>query len=178
MFSKIIVAIDRSPNGKAVFDAGLALAKATKANLMVLHILSNEEKNSPQIPTLVTLEYHPLHKELLEDYWKQWQTYKEQGIDLLRSYIEQATNAGVSTEFTQNSGNPSRNICEVAQGWGADLIVIGRRGHSGLSELILGSVSNYVFHHAPCSVHVVHTPAALKSEAPVVNQVQVGPSNY
>ncbi len=35
---------------------------------------------------------------------------------------------------------------------GADLIVVGRRGRSGLSELILGSASNYVLHHAPCSV--------------------------
>jgi nucleotide-binding universal stress UspA family protein len=29
---------------------------------------------------------------------------------------------------------------------------MGRRGRTGLSELFLGSVSNYVTHHAPCSV--------------------------
>ncbi|MEH1931774.1 MAG: universal stress protein [Nostoc sp.] len=173
MFSKILAAIDRSANGNAVFDEALTLAKATKGSLMLLHILSSEEKNSPQIPTLVTLEYHPLHRELLEDYCQQWQTYEEEGLKLLRSYTESATNAGVSTEFTQNSGNPSRNICELAQTWGADLIVIGRRGHSGLNELILGSVSNYVFHHAPCSVHVVYAPVPLKSEVPVVKKAQV-----
>ena len=96
MFSKILAAIDRSPNGNAVFDEALTLAKATK-NLMLLHILSSEEKDSPQTPTLLTLEYHPLHGELLEDYWKQWQNYEKQGFKLLRSYTEQATNAGVST---------------------------------------------------------------------------------
>jgi hypothetical protein len=42
-----------------------------------------------------------------------------------------------------------------------------------LNELILGSVSNYVFHHAPCSVHVVYTPVPLKSKIPIVNKAQV-----
>ncbi|WP_375504030.1 universal stress protein [uncultured Nostoc sp.] len=40
MFSKILVAIDRFANGNAVFDAALALAKATKGSLILLHILS------------------------------------------------------------------------------------------------------------------------------------------
>ncbi|MDF5711312.1 MAG: universal stress protein [Nostoc sp. S4] len=173
MFRKILAAIDRSPNGKAVFNEALALARVTKASLMLLHVLSSDENDSPQIPTLTTLQYYPLDRELLEDYWKQWQTYEEQGFKLLRSYTEEATNAGVSTEFTQNSGNPSRNICEVAQNWGANLIVVGHRGHSGLNELILGSVSNYVFHHAPCSVYVVYAPVTFTFEAPVVNQAQV-----
>jgi nucleotide-binding universal stress UspA family protein len=46
-------------------------------------------------------------------------------------------------------------ICQVAKDWGAELIMVGRRGNSGLSELILGSVSNYVVHHAHCSVLIV-----------------------
>ena len=38
MFSKILAAIDRSPNGNAVFDEALTLAKATKGSLMLLPI--------------------------------------------------------------------------------------------------------------------------------------------
>lgn len=71
MFRKILAALDRSSNSKAVFDEALALAKATEASLMLLHVLSNEEKDSPQIPTLTTLEYYPLDDGLLENYWKQ-----------------------------------------------------------------------------------------------------------
>ena len=36
-----------------------------------------------------------------------------------------------------------------------DVIVMGHRGISGLQEFFLGSVSNYVLHHAPCSVLIV-----------------------
>jgi nucleotide-binding universal stress UspA family protein len=52
-------------------------------------------------------------------------------------------------------GEAGSLICKAAQNWGTDLIVIGRRGHRWLSEILLGSVSNYVVHHALCSVLVV-----------------------
>lgn len=155
MFHKILVAVDRSENSKKVLDAAIALAKATGSSLMLLHVLSSEEKGYPVMPTLTIQEYYPVDGRLFEDYQKRWQTCEQEGLDLLRSYTNKAMAAGVSTEFTQNSGNSGRTICEMAQTCGADLIVIGRRGHSGWNELILGSVSNYVLHHAPCSVFTV-----------------------
>lgn len=152
MFHKILVAIDGSEQGQMVFDQALDLATATAASLMLLHVLSSEEKNSPQFP-MVGLEYYPtIANELTEMYQKQWAEYEGQGLKMLRSYAERATAAGVTAEFTQNLGSPGRTICEVARTWEADLIVMGRRGHAGFSELLLGSVSNYVLHHAPCSV--------------------------
>jgi glycosyltransferase involved in cell wall biosynthesis len=39
--------------------------------------------------------------------------------------------------------------------WDADLVVMGRRGLSGIKEMFLGSVSNYIIHHVPCSVLIV-----------------------
>ena len=37
------------------------------------------------------------------------------------------------------------------------MIVVGSRGLKGLKEMFLGSVSNYVTHHAPCSVLIVRS---------------------
>jgi nucleotide-binding universal stress UspA family protein len=74
---------------------------------------------------------------------------------MLRSLEREAASMGISVEFQQISGSPSRVICQVAREWQANLIVIGHRGRSGLSEMLLGSVSNYVMHHAPCSVLMV-----------------------
>ena len=173
MFHKILAAIDRSPNSKAVFDTAIALTKATGASLLLLHVLSGEEKDSPPIPPLTPIGYNSLNAKLQEDYWQQWHIYEEQGLNLLRSYTDEAAAGGVSNEFTQNSGSPGREICAVAQTWNADTIVMGRRGHSGLNELILGSVSNYVFHHAPCSVHVVHMNVVPNAKTPIASQAQV-----
>jgi nucleotide-binding universal stress UspA family protein len=52
-------------------------------------------------------------------------------------------------------GDAGRTICETAKNYSADLIVIGRNQRSVLSEIFLGSTSNYVLHHAPCSVMVI-----------------------
>lgn len=52
-------------------------------------------------------------------------------------------------------GDAAREIISTAHRIGADLIVVGRRGLSGISELVLGSVSQKVLHHAPADVLTV-----------------------
>lgn len=47
-------------------------------------------------------------------------------------------------------------LMEAARG--AELLVIGTRGHNRLTGLFLGSVSQYLAVHAPCPVLVVHGP--------------------
>ncbi|MGF1478560.1 MAG: universal stress protein [Cyanophyceae cyanobacterium] len=160
---KILVAIDRSSTRTVVFEQALSIAKATGATVMLLHVLSNQEKNSPT--RIVAGYYEPILNDAVEElYQKQWQAFEQEGVELLRSFSERAIANGVSAETTQLYGNPSRQICELALNWEADLIVIGRRGLSGLKELLLGSVSNYVVHHAPCSVMVVHPPLLSETD--------------
>jgi nucleotide-binding universal stress UspA family protein len=152
MFHKVLVAIDSSENGHHVFDEALTLVKAIGGSLMLLHVLSSEEKGSPNI-SMVGFGYYPtIAGELAELHQQQWAEYESQGMEMLRSYAAQASAADVTVELSQNLGRPGRTICAVAHTWGANLIVMGRRGHSDLTELLLGSVSNYVLHHAPCSV--------------------------
>lgn len=166
MFHKILVAVDSSSHSNHVFDAALALAKANQAHLMLLHVLSVEEEGSPSMPISSGFSYYPiLNDTTLEVYQSQWRAFEEKGLNLLRRYTETATEAGIPTEFTQTPGSPGRMICEQAKMWGADLIMVGRRGRSGLSELLLGSVSNYVLHHATCSVLTVHAPASVATPA-------------
>ncbi|OUL17377.1 universal stress protein [Nostoc sp. 106C] len=174
MFTKILVAIDRSPMGKQVFEQALALAKVTGANLMLLHVLSAEEDGSPYAPLLSNFDYYPgVGSQSFEHYQKQWDNFKNEGIQLLQSLCAQANTSGINAEFTQQVGSPGRLISQLAANWGADLIVMGRRGRSGLKELFLGSVSNYVLHHAPCSVHVVY----LSSRVPQAEEVVQEPAS-
>lgn len=159
MFSKILVAIDDLTTSRKVFEAGLSLAKKTGASLMLLHVLSAEEKNYPSPFIYSDLKYNPNVEPILEAYREQWQKFEQQGREFLQSLTEEATKAGVKTEFKQTFGYPGRKICSLAQTWSADLILVGSRGLTGLKEMFLGSISNYVTHHAPCSVLIVREDA-------------------
>jgi len=50
---------------------------------------------------------------------------------------------------------PKAVIIGEADKWGADLIVVGSHGHHGIERFLLGSVSEGVARHAPCSVEVI-----------------------
>lgn len=56
-------------------------------------------------------------------------------------------------------GPPEKEIVELAENWGADLIVVGSHGR-GFFGRMLGSVSDAVVNHAPCSVLIVRKPEA------------------
>ena len=52
-------------------------------------------------------------------------------------------------------GSPAQAIVEEAESWGADLVIVGSHGYGFWERMFLGSVSNALVHHAPCSVLVV-----------------------
>jgi nucleotide-binding universal stress UspA family protein len=54
-------------------------------------------------------------------------------------------------------GSAKKIIVKEAEDWEADLIVVGSHGYGFLGRALLGSVSDAVIHHAPCSVLVVKT---------------------
>ncbi len=159
MFHKILVAMDNSAIGQHVFDEALCLAQQIGARLMLLHVLDPFDERYPSSIGIQTTTLYPTFQtEAINYYLGQWEELKQEGIEFLKLYYHQAIAKGVPTEYTQNFGEPGRVICQLAKNWQADLIVVGRRGRKGLSELILGSVSNYVMHNAPCSVLTVQGP--------------------
>jgi len=170
MFQSILVALDSTPTAQAVFAKAVALAQAMNARLMTLHVFSVEDEGSPG-STLGMVESKaqpgtsqetPLFLSVYDEInWeahrRQWQQFEQKSLEKFRPYSDQAIAMGIKAEFTQIPGNPGQTIEKIAQTWDADLIVMGSRGHTGLRELVLGSVSNYVMHHAPCSVLIVHS---------------------
>ena len=135
-FKKILVAIDRSSLALLVFEQALELAKKESASFMVFHCL--DSANIRQLTSLIDVEEET-----------------EQVQKWLQTYHHKVKDQGVSAEFGYKVGEPGPSICDLAQSWGADLIVLGRRGYKGLEEFLLGSISNHVVHHAPCSVLVI-----------------------
>lgn len=179
MFKKILVAIDYSAGSKQVFETALSLAKTNQGNLILLHVLSVDEVDPTMPPYLIRHKDRCIHvdswimRQANEIYDQECFNFQQKGIKLLRSFTEKAIAAGVSTEFSQITGHPSSTICEFAHSCHADVIVMGKRGHQGLKPMFLGSVSNYVIHHSPCSILLAQAPVLENSTLPkgIKNQI-------
>ncbi|MBC7879936.1 MAG: universal stress protein [Anaerolineae bacterium] len=158
MFQRILVGVDSSMTSGQVFESALVIAKENKAIMMIEHVLSGEDEGSPILPPVATGYYFPVVSSDSYSYYRnQWDAYEKKGLALLETFVNKAKAVGVEAESKQSLGSPGRQICETTRLWNADLVVTGRRGHTGLSELFLGSVSNYILHHVPCSVLIVQS---------------------
>jgi nucleotide-binding universal stress UspA family protein len=78
-------------------------------------------------------------------------------ISLFRTRAE---SADIQLSSCVGLGRPASVIIDVAGEWGADLIIVGSHGSGLWKRAMLGSVSDAVVHHAPCSVLVVRPAAA------------------
>jgi len=156
-FQKVLVALDRSLQAPAVLEQALSEVQASATgSLMLVHAL----RMDAEIPTgtfmglgtIADLDTYGILRRVQQE---KIQQERDKSMAWLQTYQQEAIALGILTEITCLIGTPGTGICELAQSWGADLIVLGRRGHQGITEVVMGSVSNYVMHHAPCSVLVV-----------------------
>ena len=76
-------------------------------------------------------------------------------ISVLKRAEHYVRDQGLELETHAREGDPAEVILRVANEQQADLIVVGSRGLTGIKRFLLGSVSNKVSHHAPCSVMIV-----------------------
>lgn len=157
MLQKILVAIDKSDISLQALEEAIALAKATQAQIKLIHVLDDRDPDQPTFPYISEFHDHTnLSNALLSTYHQDYQLFINRSWEWLNWQTNQATEAGLEASCDQPNGPAGHSICRSAKEWDADLVVIGSRCLMGLKELLLGSVSNYVVHHAPCSVHVVH----------------------
>jgi len=165
VFKKILVAIDRSLQADAIFEQALNVAHPLESRLLLFHGLHP----ASDVPTDYLIGVGTLG-----DVGLYAQTQRRQRAHLqkriadvqswLQGYCLDAAGHGISAEPIHRIGEPGPEICEVARTGQADLIVMGRRGRQGLSEMLLGSVSNYVIHHAPCSVLIVQEGQSIAGD--------------
>lgn len=85
--------------------------------------------------------------------------YEEGAERLLEGIVDEAVpdSEGVRIERRAVEGSAAHQLVKAAKG--AELLVVGSRGHGGFSSLLLGSVSQQVVQHAPCPVVVVRATA-------------------
>lgn len=156
-FKKIFAAVDDSQLGQRVFSQALELAVGDRADMMLFHCVTVNTLGEVAVPIPVDLG---MNVQLMDQAYQAQRLRQEREVKqtsgLLQNYCEAATQQGLQVEFDcKMDGDPGHSVCEAAENWGADLIVVGRRGRTGFTEAFLGSVSNYVVHHASCSVFVI-----------------------
>ena len=137
MFSKILVAIDGSESAKKAFSTSIYLAAISKCRLDVIHVVSCEFGGD----SAASLE-------LVED-------LKIKANSMLEEYKKNALEKGIQPKFMLEIGDPANMIIEIINSKDYDLVVLGTRGMNVFKELVLGSVSIKVMHHAKCPVMVV-----------------------
>jgi nucleotide-binding universal stress UspA family protein len=161
MLQKILVAIGDSPDSEQIFAAGLTLAQKFDAQILILHVLNPLVPHGlSTVPSPLVGGILPMINEVeIDRYLVAWKEYERKGIERLQAYAERAKEQHVKAEMLQNYGDSGPLICEAAKNWSAEAILMGRNQKSMLSEAFLGSTSNYVLHHAACSVMVIQLPA-------------------
>jgi nucleotide-binding universal stress UspA family protein len=86
--------------------------------------------------------------------WKAVEGAADASIDVTAQAIT-AGSTGVTIDRRTEIGDPGQTICRVAGELGVDVVVVGSRGRGAVKRALLGSVSGYVVHNAPCPVLVI-----------------------
>jgi len=152
-FPKVLVCTDGSPDSEGAVTAALQLANTAGSAIFILEVLyylAGYELQAPDslAPPVVNLE-------LME---AQESAVKER----LAARKAEAAAMGVALEpRTRTSSSAYEGILEEAEELRPDLIIMGRHGYSGLSRLLMGSVTARVIGHSPCPILVVPQGGAL-----------------
>jgi len=172
MLKKILVALDRSSEAATVLDSAFSLAESGTTEMLLIHFIDwTMQDVSPWIG-IGTLYDVDLSGERYD--WGHQRLKQEVDTvnDWLKRLVEKADRLGIDCKYECHVGScnlgigdkPGGMASQRAKDWNADVIVIGRRGRKNISEMFLGSVSNYVIHHAPCSVLVVQGASRVEAE--------------
>lgn len=141
---KILVAVEDSKYADAITRTLLAQAKPGDTQVCVFHVV--------EPPSLL------LGREMggfEPDLDQAWQALQNQAEALVAKTAQVLRSHGLEVTTQVEQGEPKSQIIDTAEKWGADLVVVGSHGRSGLERFLIGSVSDAVARHAPCSVQIV-----------------------
>lgn len=144
---RLLIGLDNSPHSKAAVEAVSQREWPDRTEVRLLAI----------VDTVIAITPDPSQPQILKwvevgdaDNWDQIRQIFQPSADKLRS-------AGLDAAVMITRGNPTNQLLEEAESWGADCIFLGPKGTRGIDRLLLGSVSSSVSARAHCSVEVVRS---------------------
>jgi nucleotide-binding universal stress UspA family protein len=138
VYQHIVVGVDGSDASAQAAETAGRLAADLDAKVTAVYV--------SQLPTTVP----PFGAGIYLDSY--WQAAERLATERAAGALE---GPGASWRFEVRSGDPATQLDLAAEEHGADLVVVGARGHSVTHRLLLGSVSSRLLHHARRPVLVV-----------------------
>lgn len=149
----MLLAVDGSEYALKAVRFAADLARKLEANIEVITVHSNELFNVQLMGVAGMPVMAPTSAVSIDEFREQIEASTEK--DVFEACRKALGTLPSSPRFRQAWGHAGEIICEQAKNNGFDLIVIGSRGRSTFSKILLGSVSLQVLNHAPCPVTVV-----------------------
>jgi len=141
---KILLAIDDSKFSEAAIQALIAQAPPKGSEVRVLHVIE-------PLPAI----YGGAEWGYVMDWQAVTREQRKQAEALMARATQTLRAAGFQVTTAIEEGAPKAVILDSAAKWPADLILVGSHGRRALDRFLLGSVSEAVARHAPCSVQIV-----------------------
>lgn len=146
MYTHILAPVDGSECSKTALDGALKLAGDLHARLTICYVSDDLRAASMMVAA---------SGEIIEQWFD---LLRKEGQTILRDALAQAKAAGVNADAWLLHGPPADAIALFAGECGADLIMMGSHGRTGVKRLFIGSVADGVIRIAPVPVLVVREP--------------------
>ena len=143
MFDKILVPVDGSEAAWRALEYAAGLGEKFNSKITIVHVVQAHYT----LPTIAINGEIPFLSVNIEEV--EATGYKI--MDLAKERMKAYANFETNLEF----GHPAERVLSLVKENRFDLIVIGSRGLSGISEFFLGSISTNVSQYSPIPVMIV-----------------------
>jgi nucleotide-binding universal stress UspA family protein len=149
---KILVTTDGSEYSQAAINEAAARPWPAESEIMLLMAIE-----LPLVPT-------PELWAVPEGYYTDFENMERERATKILDEAAAVIRRGQGDDFRVSTrvalGAAKTVIVDEAEQWGADLIMVGSHGYTGLQRFLIGSVSQAVALHAKCSVEIVRAARA------------------
>jgi len=150
LFRKILVPLDGSEHSLKALEEAAQLAKIFSGKITLISVYSVQ-------PIMIGGQSASGYGAILTgaEVSRMIEAAQKSGNKILQDAEQKISATGVQVEKKLVEGHTVQEIVRAANEGNFDLIVIGARGISHIREMLLGSVTDGVIHHAHCAVLVI-----------------------
>jgi nucleotide-binding universal stress UspA family protein len=151
----VLVAVDGSPSAQSAITYLTANRILANRPVEVLTVAAGGDRSdSSSLGVFSEASFDAFEEER-----RNWRRHAE---DIAAAAAQRLGDEGYRARWSISTGHAAHEIIEAARCFGSGLIVMGSRGHSGLTRILLGSVARNVLLHTSASVLIVREPIRIR----------------